>query len=295
MKKFIIQVVIFSFIIALLFNAKSLHIVITEEYKKIVAGFEIYHSIEKSKKKKNEKTKVLVIGDSVGKQLFDNYTYNSDSINSLACNQAVSMVGQYILLHNYLEAGNSVEKVILLYAPFSFANNLNQVFTFHYFLKPFLSFSNLRHLTFTANKQILKIPKFYYAKIPNVLITNWAPNYTPKSDDIYFFLSPLSIEYLNKIKDLSAKHNFKLILLPTPSAQSNRVHIENMTKLTEDIAKTSLVTEFNSFFENIIFLPDSCFHKDKVHLLNPKKMTQIYERSINNMDKNGNKIVLKNL
>ncbi len=290
MKKFLIQLVVYSLIVALLFNADPIRLIITQEYKKLVAGIEVYHSIEKSKKKRQKKTKVLILGDSVGRQLFNNYGYN-DSINSLASNQAISMVGQYLLLKNYLEVGNSVEKVILIYAPFSFRNNLNQVYTFHYFLKPFYSFKNMKLFTETVNKQIRKIPHFYYSKLPHILTTNWAPNYTNETSLNYYFLAPISVEYLNKIKELSLQYNFEFILLPTPTRESNFTTIEKMRDTQQEINATSLTLEFDSFFNNIVFINDSCF-KDNVHLKHPEKFTPLYERAILNMDKNDNQVRL---
>jgi hypothetical protein len=49
--------------------------------------------------------KIVLLGDSVATMLFDHYNDN-DSNYSLACNQSITMVGQYILQKNYSDSGN---------------------------------------------------------------------------------------------------------------------------------------------------------------------------------------------
>ncbi len=247
MKRFLIQIIIFSLLGLISIEIKPIYLIITEKYKEKVAGNEIYLSIKKSKKK--TKHKVLIIGDSVGKQIFDNAS-NNDTINSLACNQAISMVGQFILLNNYFLAGNEVDTVILIYTPFSFKNNLDQVYTYHYFIKPFFKI-NKTYFSKTVIKQLNKIPYSNYYWIPNILTTNWAPDYKSNDKIDYTFLSPVSIEYLQKIKELSIKYNFKLIILPTPTKESNRADIQNFNK--QEIFENGFENEFKGYFENIIF------------------------------------------
>src|SRR3954453_12185057 len=99
-KKFIIKLSIFALISLPVLSFKNLLFYYTDLYKSSVYGPEVYRSIAKSKMKK--KVKKLLIGDSVGNQLYDNESYNG-SIFSLTCNQAISMVGQYILLSNFIQ------------------------------------------------------------------------------------------------------------------------------------------------------------------------------------------------
>src|SRR3954453_6937291 len=97
-RKFVTKFLIFALIAFPVLTFKNLLFYYTDSYKSSVFGAEIYTSIQKSKMKK--KVKKLLIGDSVGNQLYDNGVYNG-SIFSLTCNQAISMVGQYILLSNF--------------------------------------------------------------------------------------------------------------------------------------------------------------------------------------------------
>jgi hypothetical protein len=226
----------------------------TETYKHTVAGSEIYHSLFKSKQKK--KSKKILLGDSVGNQLFGNTT-NNDTIYSLACNQAISMTGHFILLNNYLSAGNEVDTIFLIFSPFSFKNNLDQVYTYHYFLKPFYTDEYKPLFTKKVNEQIQKIPYFNFCRFSHVLASNWAPNFISKDSINYSFLSPISIEYLLKIKELSKKHNFKIIILPTPTPLNKKNTVEKLDK--NEIVKNNLEHEFENYFKCIIYLNDSFF------------------------------------
>ena len=117
MKKFISRSAIFILTASLIPIGFLYYLYITKKYESFVNGFETYVSIRKSKQK--SKKKKLLLGDSVAKQLA---MYNDDNskVNSLACNQAISMVGHFLLLKNYLAADNKIDTVILLVNPISF-------------------------------------------------------------------------------------------------------------------------------------------------------------------------------
>ena len=271
MKKFLLHSIIFLLILAVIAQVRPLYLLYKDRYKQTVTGSEIYHSIFKSKQKK--KTKKIILGDSVGNQLFPN-TKNNDSLNSLACNQSIGMVGQYLLLNNYLNAGNEIDTVYLIYAPTSFQNNLDQVFTYHYFLKPFYNEEYQPLFTETVKEQIHKVPFSSFCRLPFILTSNWAPDFTPKDKPTYTFLSTISVEYLKKMKALSVKHHFKLLIIPTPTSMSKKAAIEKMDP--NEIVKNDLTAEFGNYFQNIIYLADNYFI-DGTHLKKPQTYTDLYK------------------
>ncbi len=273
MKQFIIQNIIFLLVLSIFVNIEPVYLLITKKYKNIVAGSSNYHSIKKSKERNT--SKILIIGDSVGRQLFDNYQYN-DTLNSLTCNVGISMVGQFILLKNYIDAGNTPDKVVLIYTPFSFKNNLNNNYTYHYFLKPFYKKEYTKYFTKTVSKQIQKIPFHLFCQYPIILTNNWAPELEIKDSINLKFLSPISIEYINKIKKLSLLHNFKFYMLPTPTRDSYRSKIRN---IKNEVQKGIFQKEFNYYFSQLFFINDS-FFIDDVHLKNPEKYSKILKKTI---------------
>jgi hypothetical protein len=275
MKKFLLKTILFLSIFVVLATIGVLYRLSNDRYQRLVAGSEIYYSIDKSKQI-NELSSKVILGDSVAKQLFDNVT-NNGSMTSLACNQSIGMVGHFILLNNYINAGNHIDTVYLIFTPFSFRNNLDQVYTYHYFLKPFCTDEYFPLFTKTVIEQVHKIPYYYLCRVPYILATNWAPNFTPPAEDDHTLLSPISLEYLGKIKELSMKHNFQVIVLPPPMRLSSRQSIDAMNK--NEISLGNLDDEFKDYFKNIMYLDDNLF-EDEVHLKNPQQYTEYYKKNL---------------
>ena len=151
---------------------------------------------------------------------------------------------------------------------------MDQVYTYHYFVKPFYTDEYFPLFTKTVIRQVHKIPYYYLCRVPYILVTNWAPNFVSKDKNNYTFLSPISPEYLVKIKELSIKYAFKLIVLPTPTKLSSRQEVESMNK--NEITINNLEDEFKDYFSNIIYLDDN-FFQDGVHLKNPQQYTEYYK------------------
>lgn len=276
MKFFIKRTILFLFLSAVCIEVFSKIMLITDLYLIGYPGDYVYHSIEKSKEK--SKAKTLLIGDSVGRQLFP-IDEDNDEINSLATNQAIGIVGQYLLLNNYLEAGNKIDKLIMLFTPFSFKDNLDQKYTYHYFLKPFdhAEYSSL--FTETVEAQIEKIPYHQFAQLPHIFVTSWAPEFNTNNQSQYTFLSPISIEYLIKIKELAVQHNFELSILPTPTNIERKHIVEKMD--IEEAAKCNLEQEFKEYFDKIVYLDSTNFY-DGTHLIQPEIYSAQYRDELTN-------------
>jgi hypothetical protein len=263
MKGFLVKALIFSLICLVGINVRPTYLLIHEKYKATGANAAIYYSINKSKTK--SKAKKLLLGDSVGNQLFYNYTTN-EPINSLACNKAIGIVGQYFLVYNYLKAGNKIDTLYMVFNPGSFKNNLDELYTYNYFIKPFYISEYEPLYTKTVSDQLNKIPYINFRSIPYILTSNWSPRYKSSTAVDYTFMSPISAEYLAKIRDLSVEHNFRLIILPPPVSISRKSEVDGIDK--DELFKYGLSELFNNYFKQIIYLNDSSF-VDGVHLKNP--------------------------
>lgn len=250
--------------------------VISGDFWKDLPGNEIYNAIEKSKKK--TKIKRLILGDSTGMQLFNNYHPDED-FYSLACNQAISVAGQYFLLLNFLKSGNNPECVYLLFNPFGFKNNLDQVYTYHYFIKPFYTSEYKPLMTNTVKQQVKKNPYYWASQIPNIKASTWAPTYdapdiTPDSTS---FLSKISKEYLEKIDSLRKVYGFRLIIYPTFASEDNKQRINKLR--SEDLKDVTCASLFCDFFDNITYYDDSLF-ADGMHLKDPEILIPKYKKKL---------------
>ncbi len=270
-KKNLIFLILLPFLIYLL----SVFLVYSNVYKKIATNSLIYQALDKSRKK--QIAKKIILGDSVGEQLFSCYS-ESDTLLSLATNASINMVGQYLLLNNYLNAGNKIEQVYLIYNPLGFKNNMEGHITYHFFLKPFYRDEYKPLFSKTVLTQLNKIPFISICQNPLVLSSDWVPpkrNYPINETNDTVFLSPISIEYLHRIKKLSIIHNFKFKIISPPVIISNKQKINKLDK--QSINSSNLTEEFKDYFEQIIYLNDSCF-MDEFHLNNPK----VYSESFKN-------------
>lgn len=253
---FILPVVIF-------YSVKTLWLLTDDKYKSTIYGNEVYKAIEKSKKK-NKRNK-LILGDSTANQFYNCKDGDPQDAYSLTCTQAIGMVGQYLLLTNYLNTGNRPDTVYLVYTPFSFWDNLDQVYTYHYFLKPFYYDEYKPLMTKTVIEQIRRIPKYWACHIPYIQTTGWAPDIKPQERD-YSFLSPISTEYLAKIDSLSIEYKFDLEIIPTYVANHWKDSINHFNR--KEYEGSNYSNKLTHYLDHINYLPDSCFI-DEVHLKHP--------------------------
>ncbi len=227
----------------------------TNKYKEEVNGGEVYQAIEKSKKR--GKKKKLILGDSVAKQ-FSESDIDTNIYLNLASNQAISLVGQFCLLTNYIQTKNEVDTLYLIYHPLSFSNNLDNSFTFHYFEKPFYGDEYMPLLTEEVKTQIEKIPFHYLAKYHPVLTSNWSPTF---SNDLTNkpFVSKISRIYLEKIVQLCHEKNIQLFIISPPINQKFKNEFIAIKKSSKNL-------HLQSYFENLKYYPESNFFPDQIHL-----------------------------
>ncbi len=81
--------------------------------------------------------RTLVLGDSVANQLFATGPAVTGSVAVATCNQAVTPIGNRILLDKWLVLNPQATDIVYAALPGSFANDGARTFTFHYLLFPF--------------------------------------------------------------------------------------------------------------------------------------------------------------
>ena len=134
---FVILIIISSVIFAVYENTKSKR---SEQ-----VGSDVIYAIELAQEHNNYR-KVL-IGDSVCHQLFQQENQNeNEEVCYLGTNQAVTVVGNYILLENYLKNNPQTEKVIYFAGPQSFANDMWLNHTYQYFILYFYNKENMQYV-----------------------------------------------------------------------------------------------------------------------------------------------------
>ena len=81
--------------------------------------------------------RTLVLGDSVANQIFATGPAVTGSVAVATCNQAVTPLGNRILLDRWLALNPQTEQVVYVSLPGTLANDGGPEFTFHYLLFPF--------------------------------------------------------------------------------------------------------------------------------------------------------------
>lgn len=266
-KQFIFKIILYLIIIVCMILPIEIHKLLSFSVNfDEINGYEIYVSINKSKSK-TKKYKILLLGDSVGRQLYNNEKEHDD-IYSLACNQAISMAGQYFLLHNYFEYNRDSlpEKVILLCTPLTLSNNLDK-YAYHYFLKPFYTNEYKQLFSEPLISRVKQIPFYWTTQFPLIKTSNYSVNYELGKGD-YEVVSPITRYYLNKIIDECKINNIGFQIFSTPSKKSRKSYIEHKySKAIICHEFENIRFDFSGFFNSFIFLPDSCF-VDDVHFKN---------------------------
>ena len=226
-------------------------------------GSEVYLAIAKSRK--HTAAKRILIGDSVANQLYpaarsDPYIY------AFACSESVSLAGRYFMLRDFI-ARNDMRgtTVYLVYTPLSFNSDLQTRFTFHYFIKPFVTINNWSTLDAVVRDRVARVPWYWTAWLPIIKVSRWSPDYAP-SQPPNPQLSEISRLYLQRIRDLAQENGFEFIVLAPVLAESRRQ--DPYGEMQAQIQSSGLGKVFSRYFGSMRFLPDSAF-SDGVHLHDP--------------------------
>ena len=234
--------------------------------EKDLIGSETYISIKKAKDAPAH-ARNLLLGDSTGNQLFPNTVFNG-STYSLCCNQAISLTGQYILLHEFLlnHTDPSKLQVFLLLRPSSLRNDLDQRFTYNYFLKPFDHPEYQYHLSPYAQAQLKKVPARRLVQLPFIRRSHWSPNLQHQHQPHNFRISKLSAEYLLKIHSLCKLNNVRSFKVRATFLSSDFGE-EDLKLFRKDILEQDLQKEMLDYFSTLETYPAELFTEDRVHLL----------------------------
>lgn len=276
MRSFLQRFMLFVFLSLVFVELVSYGMLKTGLFLYMYPGSEIYHAIAKSKTKTD--SNVLLLGDSVGQQIFPNES-DSFEFTSLACNQAIGVIGQFFLLKNYLEAGNQIDTVVLFYTPGSFKSDLNHVYTYHYFLKPFYNEEYIGEFNEASLEKIANIPYTQFCQFAPIKITSWAPNLDVDEVDSVSFLSQVSVDYLRKMVALSSDYEFEFFINPTPVSKDLMYSGTEIGKVKLSIP-SDLRLFFDEYFEKVLYLNDDLF-VDGIHLENPDDYRSYYIRVLN--------------
>jgi len=261
MKRFLVNILLLFVVNVLLLLCVDTYKYLSGSFEAKMNGAEIYIAMRVSQQKRY--VKKLILGDSVGKQLYETGNVN-DSITSLACNQAITMAGHYFLLRNFVDANmdSLPEDVYLLFHPSALANSCD-IYTYHYFLKPFHEKKYKESYNSHLKDRIKEIPCAWSAQLPFIRTSNYSPEYHLKKVD-EGLLSSLTRSYLDSIICLASENHIELHLLACPVSRSYYRDNESCILNIDSINLGILHSYINEWKNSLIQYDDSCF-QDMIH------------------------------
>lgn len=261
-KKFIIKLFLFSIITCLLiyFTGEILYIIINKTGNNILSDTDFKVTEAVCRSRKHIKTRKLVLGDSVGDSLYGNST--DSCVYSLTATVAITTVGQYCLLANFLDNNKEEypQEVIVIINPICWNNILSGGLSYSLFAKQFY---NNEFKPYLDKNEIDLIAEWPLASLLNQKWFRICP-YTVdvKSDSNQGkWISEIQYRYLHKMLSLCQSKGIKFRLLSGPVRQSLHKKIEIISKADEKTKEPIFI----EYFKSIKYLPDSYF-ADQLHL-----------------------------
>ena len=275
-KKFFLNLFIYIILFIIVSNLFALAVINIPALSKVLDfAPEVYVANINSKKTITSDT--IILGDSVAHQIFKSSMGIKDSFYDLTTNQAVSLAGQYILIKNAIDNNTSIKEVYLIYHPRSFSNDLDQIWTFDYFVKPFYNFKDRKYFSQSVIKHLENIKLYKMAIFPIIKVIPNFPSldysrFISNSSKNRSFLSNTSVEYLIKIEEACKDKgiNFKVIACPVRESS-----IDDYSTFKKQINDNGLQGIFKDYFKEMVISEDNLyiddFHLKKDYIANNRQ------------------------
>ena len=242
----------------------------------------VFETLQLTKNKIN--TNTVLVGDSVCRQFFEEF--NTNEVFCLCSNQAYEVVGNYLILKELIKNKSKFKRLILVINPLTLTSELNQIYTYNYFYKPFkYVLDNFDYETESylnkifgdvnyepkykfSQRQFFDNPFWYYFDKPFMF---YEKNYEQE-----FKISKINSKYIKKIQSICEENGieFKMILPPLPEAWEKEI-IKNFNN--------SDLNQFSKYFSSGVYYPDE-ISIDGTHIKNPREFI-LNERFVNYSNK----------
>lgn len=232
-----------------------------------IGSSSIVPAIEKSANEEGY-TKI-VLGDSVGNQVFHLFTEDNDDYLLLGTNQAITVTGQYILAKRFLDHNDDASDVYMVILPGGFSNDYSSPLSYSYLIEPFGKTGCLEELSVdTREKMEGYYGSFFINKsvicfldgscINNKLYLFYNQNREKKSINEEKLISNESRYYLRELKSICEEKNVILHVIPSPlyEGEDHRKLVEDLRK---EIVEEGLGDIFGDYCERVTFYPAEYF------------------------------------
>lgn len=225
-------------------------------------GREVYQALAEARRP--SPARVVVFGDSVGRQLYAPHGKMRDDIRVLCSTAVISLAGQYRVLLEAARAGNlRGTEVVLICHPVSFEHDLQDQFTYQYFIKPFWLSANQDVLTPAVLARIQQVPWHAAVHLPSIRYGNWNPNWTEPPIQLGVrttnYIHDVAAEYLRRIADLAHKEGFPIRIVAPPINQAWADRFYDAARFQAEIDELGFQNLFGAYAAEVPLRPPDWF------------------------------------
>jgi hypothetical protein len=230
-------------------------------------GAEVHLAVAKAARPPPPGTRVVLLGDSVANQL---YFVGEDHgpVHSLAANQAIELPGMLALLQSSFRAlpeGATHPPVALAVVPWTFDHNLDQVFTYHYFIKVFNREPHRSGFSPAVREWVDAWPRARWAALPLVRLSAWSPRGKPPDGRGW----NLAFDSLSRMAALCRERGVPFRVVCPPIRADHLALVKASTATWPD--HPELGSLLRDYLSTVITLPDDRF-QDGAHYRDPASL-----------------------
>jgi hypothetical protein len=265
MRKLILELVVFAAIFAVAVPWAILRFDLVRLHEAL--GKEVWEAVRNAEETVPPNVG-LVLGDSVAHQIYGE-RQETGKYWSLATNQAVTILGHWLLLQRFAEHNDMRgRRVFLVLLPGELASELDRGGPFQYLLKPFDLSADDPTLPPLARERIREIPLWWTARLPIVRLSRWSPVPIPPRD--HGPLAPLTVECLRSMRELGRARGFTVKVIAPFMTRKARNGFDDGA-FRQAVAREGLEDLFDRYVPVARVLPDDAFSggADGIHL-NPQ-------------------------
>lgn len=257
MKRFLIDLLGFAFIsiVAIFSFGEVVGTFIQKTGNNVLnnADFVVNEAIRRSKHR--IKTKHLILGESVGNQLYGNCT---DSIvYSLTASVGIMDIGNFMLLSKFLDINKDQlpEDVIMLHGPaiWNWKGGLANELFYSSFIKNFCNDDFLDYMTDGYNSFLDKFPMVTLARFKAYQYSPYLPDMTNVPNDVP--IDSIQYKYTKKTQLLCEKMGVKFRIVSGPMRESRKLEVDSIKKSNSVFSDIM----YEGYFESIKYFADDCF------------------------------------
>lgn len=242
-----------------------------------LTGREVYQALTEAERP--SPAEIVLLGDSVGTQLYTYHGRPRDDIRVLSSNAAISMAGQYAVFLKALRAGVLKGKQLLLvYHPDSFRFDLQDHYLFQYFVKPFWRFRVRREFSSAVAERVRGIPWSFAVYSPTIRYGNWTPNWEGPDRPLgnrRGYIRDISAEYLRRIAELSKQEGIPLQVIPPLVCETWAADHYNAARFQAEVDELGLQEIFGSYATDVPMRPRDWYRDDDIIHLRASKLDEL--------------------